>query len=112
MAGVPNHRVRRFSRYLSMGISDESFVVSAPSFNARIARNDQTTHSNDSGKLSSDLWPLLVLTQCALQGERDLAFPIEDIETFTKCFTSAKEMQFQRVSGESRAHLTSRVAHR
>ncbi|GAA5894535.1 alpha/beta fold hydrolase [Sporobolomyces salmoneus] len=33
-----------------------------------------------------------------IQGERDLAFPIEDIETFTKCFTSAKEMQFQRVS--------------
>ncbi|GAA5976772.1 hypothetical protein JCM5350_007243 [Sporobolomyces pararoseus] len=33
-----------------------------------------------------------------IQGERDLAFPIEDIESFTKCFTSAKEMQFQRVS--------------
>ena len=28
-----------------------------------------------------------------------MAFPIEDIESFTKCFTSAKEMQFQRVSG-------------
>ncbi|GAA5838731.1 hypothetical protein JCM3766R1_001574 [Sporobolomyces carnicolor] len=33
-----------------------------------------------------------------IQGERDLAFPIEDIENFTKCFSSAKEMQFQRVA--------------
>ncbi|GAA5943259.1 alpha/beta fold hydrolase [Sporobolomyces koalae] len=32
-----------------------------------------------------------------IQGERDLSFPIEDIEDFTKCFTSAKEMQFCRV---------------
>ncbi|GAA6011336.1 hypothetical protein JCM11491_002749 [Sporobolomyces phaffii] len=33
-----------------------------------------------------------------IQGERDLSFPIEDIEEFGNCFTSAKEMRFERVS--------------
>ncbi|GAA5887164.1 hypothetical protein JCM16303_002210 [Sporobolomyces ruberrimus] len=33
-----------------------------------------------------------------IQGERDLTFPIEDIEEFGSCFTSAKEMSFQRVA--------------
>ena len=29
-----------------------------------------------------------------------MTFPIEDIEDFTKCFSSAKEMRFERVSGD------------
>ncbi|GAA6064702.1 hypothetical protein JCM10212_000119 [Sporobolomyces blumeae] len=32
-----------------------------------------------------------------IQGERDLAYPIEDIEEFSECFVSSEELQFVRV---------------